>query len=92
MSINKKFIIVSAVGVALFNPLSTNLIADGMVVAINLISMYLIEASAYVMVACATLAFVGILLEFLSHKEANSKKLKKLKGAKTQKAGRFIEA
>ena len=92
MNISNKLMIGGIIGLAAFNPLSTNLIADVLVTAINEATKALVLGSGYIMVASGTLIAVGALLTFEARKKANNKKLKTLKNKPTQKAGKFIEA
>lgn len=92
MTISKKLIIVGLIGIAVLNPLSTNVIADVLVAAINTAMEYLVLGSGYIMVVSATLIGVGALLIYAERQQASTAKLKKLKTAKTKKAGEFLEA
>ena len=92
MTIGKKLIIAGIVGIALLNPLSTNIIADVLVTAINTVMEQLVLGSGYIMAVSATLIGVGALLMYTEAKQAGSAKLKKMKNSKTKSAGEFLEA
>jgi len=85
MTISKKLIVAGLIGVALLNPLSTNIIADVLVAGINTLMEYLVLGSGYIMVASSTLIGVGALLIYAERNQANTDKLKKMKTAKTNK-------
>lgn len=74
------------------NPLSTNIIADILVTAINTAMEYLVLGSGYTMAVSGTLIGVGALLIHTEYKQASTAKLKKMKTAKTKSAGEFLEA
>ena len=92
MSISKKFLLVGVAGLVGLNPLSTNLIADALVTAINTAMKYLVLGSGYIMVVSGTLVGVGALLMYTEYKQAEVKRLKKMsKNAKSSVAGEFLE-
>jgi len=92
MTISKKLVLVGFIGVATLNPLSTNVIADVLVTAINTAMEQLVLGSGYIMVVSGTLIGVGGLLMYTEYKQANAAKLKKMKHTKTKSAGEFIES
>lgn len=92
MTISKKLILIGGLGIALLNPLATNIIADAIITAVDYALKYLVLGSGYIMAVSATLIGVGALLIYTEHQQASTAKLKKLKTAKTKKAGEFLEA
>lgn len=92
MTISKKLILVGLISLALFNPLSTNIIADAIITAVDYALKYLVLGSGYIMVVSATLIGVGALLMYTEYKQADTAKLKKMKTTKTKRAGEFLEA
>lgn len=92
MTISKGLILIGGLGIALLNPLSTNIIADAIVTATEYALKYLVLGSGYIMAISATLIVVGGLLMYTESKQANTDKLKKMKTTKTKKAGEFLEA
>lgn len=70
--------------IAVLNPLSVNIIADGLVTAINLAMGYIILASDYTMVVGGTLLAVGMFLSYdNSRKRSNNVSKAKIKKAST---------
>ena len=92
MTIAKKLIAVGIVSLLVLNPLATNLVADGMILAINTVMEYLVLGSGYIMAVAGTLVGVGALLMYTESKQADTAKLKKMKTTKTKRAGEFLEA
>lgn len=90
MENSKKLILIGAGGLAFFNPLSINLIADASIVAINYLTENLVVISEYTMAVSATLLLVGAFLIYDAKKKSELTKLKKLKHKKTEKAGSFL--
>ena len=90
MTIAKKLILVGLISLALLNPLSTNIIADAIITAVDYALKYLVLSSGYIMAVSATLIGVGALLMYTEYKQADTAKLKKMKTTKTKRAGEFL--
>ena len=92
MTIGKTIMGVGIVALLVLNPFTVNIISDALIIVIDLINEYLVLASGYIIAIAGTLVLVGLIVVISEHKQADNKKLKKLKTKKTQKAGKFIEA
>ena len=91
MQLYKKVLILGAILVGVFNPLSIALWSDALVLVINFITTQLALYSNYTVVVGATLLIIGAILWNDNRSKKETKRLKKLKAKKTQSAGQFID-
>jgi hypothetical protein len=92
MQLYKKVLILGAILVGVFNPLSIALWSDALVIAINFVTTQLALYSNYTVVVGATLLLLGFVLWNDNRSKKETKRLKKLKTKNTAKAGQFIES
>lgn len=90
MKLYKKMLLLGAILVGVFNPLSIALWSDVLVTGINYVTTQMALYSNYTVVIGGTLLFTGALLWNDSRSKKETKRLKKLKETKTAKAGTFI--
>ncbi len=88
----KKVMLVGAVLVLVFNPLSVALWSDALIVGINWLTEQLVFISNYTVIVGATLLAVSGLMYWDGRSKKHTAKLKKLKTSKTSKAGQYIES
>lgn len=91
VSIQNKILITGGVLVAVFNPLSVNLWADALDIALQVISEQLIHISNYTVVIGGTLILVGLVLSYAERSKKQTTKLKKMSKKPTAKAGEYID-
>lgn len=87
----KKLLIIGAVLVGIFNPLSVALWNDALTTGLNWLAAQLISISNYTVIIGGTLMVVSFVLYWDGRSKKNSAKLKKLKTQKTSKAGQYID-
>jgi hypothetical protein len=90
MNNSKKFMLIGFVALMVLNPLSVNLWADFLIVAINFGAEQLIIGSSYTMAVAGTLIVVGGFLLYDERSKKQTTKLKKLKEKKTSKPAEYL--
>lgn len=77
MKTSKKILLTGMTGIVVFNPLSINFMADGLVTAINFVMQYVILGSPYVMGASGILLVIASTLMYSEYQYNQAAKLKK---------------